>query len=416
MISFGKYPLIFLSFFGVFGYYLFFSILGSLGVTYSGRDSGSGIFVFFALSIFIFLLIIFAFDFVRQGFSKVDIYFLLFFLFLFINQSISIIINGNLIEGSMFVFQNFIVFGLPGYFAASILNERKLIKDFIKFSDIFAIVLLILLITSVWETFLGGDREVEIGGATYQNFSYMAALSFSILVNNELILNPYERFKIFNSLIFKIILPIILSLAFIACLLGGGRGALIIIIFSILRIIYQFLMPSSFTLRKIITSFTFMFLILIGYIYLNNIILSNEALMFGFDRSTEFVTDEGIDIESGSSGRDIVYLTAIEGIGNSPFFGYGAFNVHALVIHPHNIYLDFFLQFGFLGFLLAVIITAHLIFLAFTRKDKDSKTDWLIWLLPFPMIMLFFSGSYLEAGVFWFLLYLIYSEHYNKKT
>jgi O-antigen ligase len=204
--------------------------------------------------------------------------------------------------------------------------------------------------------------------------------------------------------------------SFLAAILNGGRGAFILLIVYAVIIFYWIVIKRGITKQTIFRVFTLSLIIpFFSYLVYQGII-QNNFLEQGFRRATQFIelaiSPESTDFYTASSGRDIVYETAIQGISESPIFGYGSFEHWEKVIHPHNIFLDLSLQYGVL--FSGILIFGLLIWSLRSRKLWDTQKVFFSIILIYSLVNLMFSGGYFFHSFFWFALvsYLNHSNSY----
>jgi O-antigen ligase len=310
----------------------------------------------------------------------------------------------------------FIAFALPGVFSVRILETFKLWIHFIKLIEVFAIIMAVGSIVSTILPFLGGSLLKGIGGATYQAASYYAAFTFGLLGFYTFRAEKTLRYSLFTNKNGSFINTFFMIISFLAAILNGGRGAFILLIVYAVIIFYWIVIKRGITKQTIFRVFTLSLIIpFFSYLVYQGII-QNNFLEQGFRRATQFIelaiSPESTDFYTASSGRDIVYETAIQGISESPIFGYGSFEHWEKVIHPHNIFLDLSLQYGVL--FSGILIFGLLIWSLRSRKLWDTQKVFFSIILIYSLVNLMFSGGYFFHSFFWFALvsYLNHSNSY----
>lgn len=150
------------------------------------------------------------------------------------------------------------------------------------------------------------------------------------------------------------------------------------------------------------------------------ILIFNYELIFsalrdalaGFGVSSRTLDRLAAGTIADDNGRDAIWSEAVRLILLSPFFGYGVYGERPYIaqIHnagfPHNIVLEFALEFGaIVAALLVVIIVAASAFLLFTRRET-------VWSKIFPIFFvsscqLLLSMSFWYVSAFWICAALI---------
>jgi O-antigen ligase len=409
-----KYLTAVICLFGCFTQYIFFTVMGMFGERYEGLEV-SNTYAVYSIAVFSSVILIYSIKLFKYGLSGVERNFYIFFITIIVVQLFWEIFEpiSSLTEKNFAIL--FLLVGLPGFFSAVVISRYNIIKEFIKISDILAIVLTIGIIFSTIMPFMRGEVILDIGGTSYQFLSYLAALTIGILLFNTYRLEKNCRFSVFTTRLYFLLGNIFIFICLIALLLGGGRGAFLVMIFYFTSTIYAVSSnKKTMILKKIITLF-FIATVVAMFFYIYS---DNESIKRGADRAVEYIFNDGpIDLNKVTSGRDEVYAVAITGMRDSILIGYGPFSVREKVTYPHNFFLEIILQFGLLSVPIFFIIMVTLI--KKIRNNLDFNSKWILNLSAFPVIMLMFSGSYMLTSIFWFCLVFLFlhksSDKFNLK-
>lgn len=207
---------------------------------------------------------------------------------------------------------------------------------------------------------------------------------------------------------------VLLILSSIEMFIYGARGAFL----TFLVFIILFLLSSPETKLAKKTSLI-IFLIISGFIffsYLPSII----SILNGYGINTYSLIKysnylNGENLASVSSGRDVLYISAVERIIHSPIFG-SPFNTCYVDFHNfglsyyHNVLLDLAVNFGIP---LTIIFIAMFLYKSnriLITKDKRIITVFLV-LLCIPMGRLFVSSNFWSRPDFWLLI--SFMTHYK---
>lgn len=125
-------------------------------------------------------------------------------------------------------------------------------------------------------------------------------------------------------------------------------------------------------------------------------------------RLLKFVNEE---TESISSGRNILYLNSIDIIKNNPM-GVGIYGYYrdlldgatGLFKYPHNLFIQFVLEFGIFGGTIIILFLSVIIYLNL-KLIKPNK-GWLFVLVLMFNLKLLVSGTYLWEPAFWMAITL----------
>lgn len=252
----------------------------------------------------------------------------------------------------------------------------------------------------------GGSRHgINLGGASYQNYSYCA--SYGLLLDLYMIVyaDKTKLSKIFRSRPYKVVRIVFIPMFFIYQVAGGGRGALVLTCVGISIVIIDMGVIN----RKWIQLTVICAVIAVGLFLLMPVIQNNGMLNEQFTRATAFIDDEGsIDLENGSSGRDKVYEMAMEDIKKHPFLGYGPMGqLKERHRYCHNLYLDVLYEGGLVYFAVWVVLTVGFI-IRFIHRIRQNEDDILfLFLFSCVFMVLMFSAYYpMQGGLWYFIGYL----------
>ncbi|MBL73788.1 MAG: hypothetical protein CMF21_03275 [Idiomarinaceae bacterium] len=388
---------------------LFFSSMGIMGINYEGSES-SGLYIYFTIFMAAAIFLIYIGASIVYGVGKRESIALTSLLGIISLHFLWVILDGADTELSTRFFELFIVLGLPGFFAATIVLKCNIVIQTVKAFELFVILIAIgVTFYSALPT-LSGELVKNIGGASYQSLSYYSAFSFGMLLTyNNLLSNKGFRFRLLESKLFKIISIPLLVFTLFSCVLGGGRGAfLLLVMFLVFNIYASFKQQSSLEnggLSGTLVKVLFLCIVIVMFIVVFG---DSNYINAGFERATQFISPDGkIDLESGSSGRDTVYSLALQFIGDSPVLGYGPFGVRDKSLHAHNIFLEIWLQFGVVGLFLSIILFFYIVLRII--KNWCTPVVWASSILLYPLTLTLFSGSYMHMATFFFSGFLVYS-------
>jgi O-antigen ligase len=382
---------------------VFFSFLAFFSIKYGGSENSS-IYIIYNILNFISIFFINFYTSIKTGFYKNEIYIYLFIFILLALQFLWYLSNPDDLYFLTFI-SYFILLGLPGLFASLVLIKNQLLTLFIKYTDIISLLIVLAIFKSIFFSYIiSGEIDTAIAGTDYQFLSYLCALSYGILIYNSYNLNQNLRFKFFKSKFYKKFTPLLIFICILGSILGAGRGAFLLIIIYTFSIFILNIKNKKLIYIYILCICTLIF-ILLYYLSFNE-----DSIFNRFGRIFSYINgDSIIDIENGSSGRDKLYQVAIDAILKSPIIGYGPFSVWSSVGMPHNIILEIFLQYG----IFAIILLFLIIFVILRNRDNYNiiHYKWIKSLALFPLVMLFFSGSYMHLSIFWFVLGYLLSKN-----
>ena len=376
---------------------LIFCIFSIFGINYEGSSSSS---LYSLLTVISFALSLFYIikDAKRYPLSPSVVVLLLIILF------------WGLLAGkaNTSMYKCFAMFCVP---AALIANTSAKSGDFSwlgRWLDVFMLVISVSLFFSLPRLLV----SISAGDSHYsQSLSYHASLAFAI----NLFLYKYGeliegRFKFFNSKYYLYLQLLLSPLQLVTIFFSGGRGGFVVVFASLVLFVITFkgsvnrFIPSILAIILISLAFLSLITSRVDSNFLN-ILESNSTRLFSY------LTSNGVDM-SETSGRDEVYTLSWQLVEKSPFFGYGLFEYVDYLRkfpYPHNLFLEWLLQ-G--GTLLCLIATVFLIIQLLKFKRIINRNPEMLLLLPsftYQKVQLMFSGSYMQTGLFWFFMVLIYS-------
>ena len=395
-----------ISLFAIFAQQIFFSISGLVGYDYGGKTE-SPIYIQFIVLVFVTTVITYVRSFVKKPeISKSEIGFYVFFLFLIANHLLWVVIDGGKTPMLPRPLIFFLSLGIPGFMAARIIRVFDAWYELIRLSDLAVFFMSFgLVIAVVWSSYNSGLKSMGIGGATSQAASYYSAMCFGLLGFATFYLEKKFRYKWFRGRVGLMLSVLMMMALIVTVIMEGGRGAFILMVIYCGILFFWMANKHGMTRRGMIRYAAVALSLPIIISFAMYKVMHDPLLLSGFNRAVAYIGNSNgglINMEGGSSGRDVVYSIDLKGIADSPWVGYGAFGVWDKVIMPHDLFLDLLLQFGVP---IALILTVS-VSLILWQKFKPLTTEkvWLLILFLYPMIMLLFSGEYLATSVFWFCL------------
>ena len=272
--------------------------------------------------------------------------------------------------------------------------EKKVLQFLPYFLLVITLTIGRLVIFKASEGTIMGRTEGDV--TSYQGASY--AMSFSC---------AYCLFWLFfanqkNGVMGKIMYCIVLIMAFvcgIGCIVGGGRGAFLHLVFATGYIIYRVLSRSGRG-RK----FGNYLLLVIGamvMVYLSihfNIFESAGAIRVAGNLTVDYA-------------REALRDRALSSFLHSPFWGHGIGSIWwELGFYSHNVLLDFLVEAGLMGAII-LIATVFTMIRRLIRGAKTGSFDLFVLLTMFAMLVEHtFSGYWLAASN----MFLVFGYVYGK--
>ena len=249
------------------------------------------------------------------------------------------------------------------------------------------------------------------GGGGHQDISYMAAFCFAINLTNIFSDNKIFRYKVFLTKLFGVVYYALLPIQAIICMLGGGRGGALMLVFSFLSILYVY------SHRKFGRVLRWSILAIIAFVIVTAF---TGSLSDTFGRSFDYLQGGSIDLTINQSDIERTHLreNSYIIIGESPIIGHGLWN--GLIVagnYMHNVFLDVLIAGGFLYLLIFLVIMKNVYMTTYRILQTSNSMCMLLPFIIYPSTFLLFSGFYLTNSLFWFcmILALLYRRQYRLK-
>ena len=219
---------------------------------------------------------------------------------------------------------------------------------------------------------------------------------------------------------------------FIGISISGERTA-----FYLFIILTLFLLPVFYSFLENINLKAFIFLLLSSIILL--VIFFNGAYERNIKSTIGSIVSKNenkvIKIKPFSYNHEIHYRTAFNIFKNNKIFGVGIkrfrvecknpenyINQHSCVTHPHNTYMQFLSELGFIGFLFIFIVMLYSfisLFKILIISKYNFKKNIEIYILYVSLFVFLFplapSGNFFNNWLSFFMFYLLGFIYYFKK-
>ncbi len=253
-----------------------------------------------------------------------------------------------------------------------------------------------LISTNIWKL------EGVFGGGNTQSLSY--TMSFVYMIGLVSIIDSTRVKKIWHlkSTLFLALIVLVLT-----TILAGGRGAFLVVLGS--SIVFIFREYKKLRVLKLIPIF-----ILIYLMYSIVTYYLDERFVEGIGRIFAYIASSGLNLEEGSSNRDVIYLKALDLFYENKVFGAGIFTqMKTIGGYSHNIFLDILGQGGIFFLIFFLILMVY-----FFRKLKrileyDPKSNLILIFIIYSFTLLLFTNTYLNESFFWFSLAYVFNFSYR---
>lgn len=304
---------------------------------------------------------------------------------------------------------NVLFFWVPiGVAASSIENKEVLYDTFVKGSYVLSLLLTYNFVVKIGANINGEDESL-----------YDMSFGFSMLIPLLFQLNEFFKKKRILLLLFIVVQTAML-------LTYANRGVLLSLVFFVA---YKFFHSSTSRSAKIIKTLLLLLVVVI-IIFGKEIFAFFAELLFGFGLQSRTITML-IDNEiTDTSGRDELWKICANLIEEKPLFGWGfggeyyqiaasyshgSTNVQPDGHNPHNGIIQFFVEFGILGGIIATYIFLLPLLRLKLIKDKSRHDLVLISgaaaLIPFCVS----TANFVAKPILAIYVYLFFQSFLSKK-
>lgn len=380
----------------------FFSVYAILGLTYGGvaeSNTYKYVLLISSISCYIFLFhdIIVLRNLRRRG---------LFFLFMPFGVIFIYLISGTFTDFTVQVISLFLILVVPSMLVGYILSVTKRI-ELINTGFVYVSILIAIGIFRSLDKLISTnvvDLMSIFGGGQYQALSYFSAFGFSSVLCKYLFFQNNKSWYI--NLFFVFTLLVLLS----GVILSGGRGGALVVI-----LITSILIHIKYGIRKVIVKTSVVIFIAIAVLVQFKDLMYYDRIVESSSRLFSYISGGGVDL-SESSNRDDFYNSALFYIKDSWLFGYGPFSYVRKTgdFYSHNLFLDILLHGGVIY--LFVWITVLVVFFRKLRAILKNNIHEIFLIIPSlsSLVLLLFSGTYLEESMLWFSLSYVFSYKFIK--
>ena len=268
------------------------------------------------------------------------------------------------------------IFGIPLYCVSSKISNTDVIIDGLSHTIPVSVICIGIIV------FLLNTNRVD-------GFDYSMSLGYALLI------------PLFCAIVYvveqKRFLPLLaLILQIFVIIVYGSRGQLLSIAFFIA--LYSISTANISMKKKRIILILILVVSVIVFLGFKPILSSLIAIFDSFGLHSRTL---GYLLERTTyTGREFVWKAAVERIKDRPLLGWTlGIDTSAIGFYPHQIYLEFLLQFGIpLGLLLSIIVTVISLRAAFFTKHQDSL---VLMFFCYGFIPLLLSSDFLVWPSFW---------------
>lgn len=240
-----------------------------------------------------------------------------------------------------------------------------------------------------------GERvNNDDSGLNYQTVSYYMAFCYSYAIYYVFF---NRKTKGLFMLIMRGVMLLIMFYCGMVCLVSGGRGAFVFIIFITLFFAYSYLKNTK---KHRIRTIAILIIIAVVVIWLINRfnVMESAGMLRVMDKMTE------------DDHRKYLYNKAYQAFIASPIFGNGVGSVWWTVgYYSHNMILDFLSEVGVLGSLIVLTILTKTAKKMYNLSKLNHIFIFFLIVMLGALMRLMFSSYWVSAVKLFFVCSLIYS-------
>lgn len=392
----------------------FFAATTVLGYKYEGAENDSLYLIYSALiAFFVYSLVAVSALQQRLKFFRTDWLFFaipLFFLMSFLGVSL---FDGDFNLISSRSFQGFFLWAVPALWAGFYISRKNLVARIYRPLEVVALLFAASSLYYLFRSFGDVAATSDEGLILYQTASYHAAFAFGLILFFVAKKDGLNISTLSERSLYRGFLIGLLPLMVLTVLISGGRGGLVLVVAYLLL---RPLMLGQRLIRTLGWSAVALLLAALGVLAFEQFFSTNEALSRGAGRIFLFLAQDA-SASDATSGRDEVYLSALNLIADAPLFGYGLFGyLSKLGYPPHNILLEIVLGGGLVGLVFAGACFFSL--LSRQRRIVKQMAEFRVvyFFALFPLVHLMFSGSYLINSEIWFAIGMVLGWRPNDRV
>jgi len=392
------------------GQWVFFVAAALLSLEYGGHESGSKIYMVYWAAICLLSVMLFAVSAVRGQrlrSGSLNAAFLLSAVCILLVLGFQM--HGIDLDGNARYARIFAATCVPSFVIGSSCalrkGEHQLVAAMCVFVDIGSLVMLRELLASSWHQY-GSGRFGDLGGLGRLGVGYLASQFFVVTLYRAAFRDRMRdlvpaRLSSLTSL--ARVAPVVLLPIQLSALIGAGsRGPLVVcLLLSCLVLLEKFKQDARSALRMV--------LVLVGVgavIYAVFVIWKPDFLMGGARRTFSLFELDSTEW-AGGTGRESLYLQAISMFADSPLLGYGPMGfltVSGTGMYPHNVLLEFLVDYGLIGSILWVCLLIGVLYRVSRVSRSTGPARLLYFLLISVLVELLFSHTLWVSAQLWFFV------------
>lgn len=288
-------------------------------------------------------------------------------------------------------------YGVPSLILGEILAESEIsLRPFMGGMSIIALLISVATVIVLLTADLSSTvNALNNAGLNYQTFSYYSVYAYSLNIYfihmGEAILSNTRRIKVLR--IMMTVLNVICTLS------GGGRGALILLLFVTFYYLVAYLPWRKITISKFMNTAAGIGFAVFAFWF---IISRTTFIQSGITRIAKLFANF---MNGKAEARNLSYAAAFELFADKPILGHGIGSVFPeWGLYFHDIFLDIAVEAGIVGVILFLSVLATAAKSFFRLRNYSQQYDLFAMIFLNAMVMYLFSGYYLSGAQLWFAI------------
>lgn len=268
-----------------------------------------------------------------------------------------------------------------------------------KLNTAILLIFIVMGMVSMYYIFTGKALEYLGPSGRFQGNASMDTIAFGHLGTSitlmAITLFHQKDIRLWHKLLssFAILAGLFISLA------AGSRGAIVALIICFIAYLYM-----NGHKMKVLIGLPILAVLLLALLPILNDFLLNTMDNHALERIYASIYDPNSMEQGVTSGRDVLYVQAIENIKNNPILGSPLFIKGEYV---HNSILESFLGLGLIGGLLFITIIGKVLVTAFRMAEQDKRYLFVSLLFIQYLSYSLFSRTLSMLPLFWLSIYLV---------
>lgn len=293
---------------------------------------------------------------------------------------------------------SYVSISIPACYVGMRLAREKCQEMLFNLLPFVIVPIVIIVISAVFSSSVNNEllgREDE-DVFNYQNASYFLSFCYSYCFFYVFLMNKDIK-SVKGVNIKNVVMVFLMFVCAIGCILGGGRGAFVFIVFISAYLIWRLIRQSGKNTHHRL------FLLLMASIIM--VYLAVHLHVFessGFLRVSETLTEDDY--------RMAFIQKALNVFGESPFIGHGIGSIWWTVgFYSHNMLMDFLAETGIIGTIILVTVLFRMFLLLIRWSHYDSLDMFMLIVFLGALVHDSFSGYWISSPKFFMIFGYVFA-------